>query len=180
LQASFVDLSSVAEAKEVGPERPLLRRADALAKRDKAATSEALLPPFHPANGDEKHYESKIGNYWKGLPHNVLGEVDPQAYAGLLSALATGAAADLEAIELGGALKLSNPQASYAYCLEGADSHTGLTLVPPEFASHDQGSEMAECYWMALARMSHFLSWFATREGFRQGEKEKPSKDGEE
>jgi len=150
--AGFLGLPKAAEAKEIGPESPAQRRADEFSRRDGTAIKDKLLPPTHRTNGDEERYFNKIGNFSKGLPHDVLGEVNLTAYSGLISALASGAPADFEAIQLGGTLKLSNPQSSYAYCLEGTDSHVGLTAVPPAYASNEQGSEMAEDYWMALAR----------------------------
>lgn len=150
--AGFLGLPTVAEAKEIGPEDPTQRKSDEFKRRDGTAIAEKLLPPNHPTNGDEERYFNRIGNHSKGLPHDVLGEVNIDAYTGLITALTSGDAFDFEAIQLGGALKLSNPQSSYAYCLEGSDSHTGRTAVPPKYASNEQGSEMAEDYWMALAR----------------------------
>jgi hypothetical protein len=150
--AGLLGLPTVAEAKEIGPEDPSQRRSDEFGRRDGAAIKEKLLPPTHRTNGDEERYFNKIANFSKGLPHDVLGEVNLTAYTGLISALTSGAAADFEAIQLGGTLKFSNPQSSYAYCLEGADSHVGVTAVPPAYSSNEQGSEMAENYWMALAR----------------------------
>jgi len=159
--AGFLGLPTIAEAKEIGPENPVQRRLDEFNRRDGDAVAEKLLPPKHPTNGDEDRYFNKIANFSKGLPHDVLGEVNLAAYTGLISALTSGAASDFEAIQLGGTLKLSNPQSSYAYCLEGADSHVGVTAVPPTYAGNEQGSEMAEDYWMALARDVAFADYDA-------------------
>lgn len=41
-------------------------------------------------NGDEKELPRYVAMYSKGLPHNALGEVAPDAYAQLLRALRTG------------------------------------------------------------------------------------------
>ena len=49
-------------------------------------------------------------------------EVDLNAYNAYLQALNSGKWADFEAIPLGGAATLSNPQAAYCYALEGADA----------------------------------------------------------
>jgi hypothetical protein len=157
--AGFLGLPTIAEAKEIGPENPVQRRMDEFNRRDGDAVAERLLPPKHRTNGDEERYFNKIANFSKGLPHDVLGEVNLGAYTGLISALTSGAASDFEAIQLGGALKLSNPQSSYAYCLEGADSHMGVTAMPPTYAGNEQGSEMAEDYWMALARDVAFADY---------------------
>ncbi len=122
--------------------------------RVSAAHDERTHPlPAHPTNGDEARYGSThLGNYSKGLPHNALGEVDPAAYAALLSALESGRPADFEAIPLGGQAKLAGPQSAFAFLLEGADSGSLATPPPPAFSSAEMAGEMAEMYWYALAR----------------------------
>ena len=157
--AGFLGLPTIAEAKEIGPENPVQRREDEWGRRNGDAAAEKLLPPKHPTNGDEERYFNKIANFSKGLPHDALGGVELPAYTGLITALTSGLASDLEAIQLGGTLKLSNPQSSYAYCLEGADSHVAVTALPPTYAGNEQGSEMAENYWMALARDVAFANY---------------------
>ncbi|MGA8733482.1 MAG: vanadium-dependent haloperoxidase [Terriglobales bacterium] len=157
--AGILGLPTIAEAKEIGPEDPEQRRADEYSRREGDAVKEKLLPPKHPTNGDEERYFNKIASYSKGLPHDVLGEVKLGAYTSMITALSSGAASDFEAIEVGGTLKFSNPQSAYAYCLEGSDSHVGVTATPPTYASNEQGSEMAELYWMALARDVTFADY---------------------
>ena len=131
------------------------RREQAFLIRLKAALLERNNFSFnHPNNEDEQLYASQnyIANFTKALPHNELGLVDPSAYSAELSALETGNFADFEAIPLGGTTKLANPQAAYAFDLEGIDSH-GLTIPPaPIFSSAETASEIAEDYWQALTR----------------------------
>lgn len=86
------------------------------------------------------------------MPHNNLGEVDLSAYSAWIKALTNGNPSSFEAIPLGGTVKLSNPQAAYAYDLIGSDSHHFTMMLPPSFNSAETASEMAENYWMALAR----------------------------
>lgn len=108
----------------------------------------------HPNNGDEERYKNQnyIGNYTKALPHDAIGQVDPKAYSALLEAIKTSKFADFEAIPLGNKAKLTDPQAAYAFELEGTDSH-GLTMPPaPAFGSPEEASETAEVYWQALTR----------------------------
>ena len=125
--------------------------------RVKAALSQREKFSFkHPNNGDEQLYANRnyIGNYTKALKkqNNGTGEVDPNAYQALLNAVQTGKFSDFEAIPLGGVVKLANPQAAYAFELEGIDSH-GLTMpAAPAFDSPQEVSEMAELYWRALTR----------------------------
>ena len=47
---------------------------------------------------------------------------------------------------------LVNPQAGLGFDLEGPDSHDLVMRVPPSFSSAEVLGEMAENYWMALAR----------------------------
>ncbi len=113
----------------------------------------------HPTNGDEQRYPDRIGSFTKALAHSNLGEVDPQAYQALLNALASGRKEDFEAIPLDLGAKLTNPQSGLAFDLEGPDSHS-LGLPPaPALASAEAAGEMAELYWMALARDVYWLDY---------------------
>jgi membrane-associated phospholipid phosphatase len=115
------------------------------------------LPAAHPVNGDEDRYPGRIASYSKGLPHNQLGEVHPDAYDTLLSALATGKPSDFEKILLGG--KLTNPQAGLAFEMQGPDSHAMAQPPAPAFSSAEEAAEIAENYWMALARDISFAEY---------------------
>jgi len=117
-----------------------------------AAAERAVLTPRQMNNGDEARYDNFIGNYSQGLPHNSIGEVDPNAYAALLTAVRSGKSSDFGAIPLGGNTKLANPQGGLAFSLEGTDG-AQLTIPPsPQLASAERAGEMVEDYWMALAR----------------------------
>jgi hypothetical protein len=141
------------QTEEIGPVNEEGRRTQAAMVRLRAALAERNRPiSRHPSNGDEELYANKIGNYSKTLPHNLLGEVQISAYDALIHALRTGEPRDFEAIPLAGPNKLQDPQASYAFLLEGADSHATGIIAPPAFASPEQTGEMAEDYWMALTR----------------------------
>lgn len=105
---------------------------------------------IHPNNGDEARYPNFIGNFSKGLPHNALGAVEPAAYQALVEAML--GRRSCESIPLGGKVKLANPQAAFAFHLEGMDTHN-LTLPPaPALASAEIAAEMVELYWQALTR----------------------------
>jgi hypothetical protein len=121
-------------------------------RRDAAIFQRDLPPTPSVSNGDEDAYTNRIANFSKGLPHNDLGEVDPNAYNAFLHALNSGQWADFEAIPLGGANKLSNPQASYCYALEGADAAALASPPAPAFSSAQAAAEMVEDYWQALTR----------------------------
>jgi membrane-associated phospholipid phosphatase len=132
------------------------RAAAALKLRVRQAVTQMLQANAlaHRTNGDEQRYADfgYVASFTKALPHNGAGEVDVTAYRALLHALGTGSAADFEAISLAGALKLADPQAAFAFQLEGADAQALTIAAPPAFASEEQAGEMAELYWQALAR----------------------------
>ena len=137
------------------------RRTSARLTRLDAAQLAFTRPlPVISNNGEENDYGGKrIGNFSKGLPHNGLGEVDPAAYNALLLALSTGNNADFEAIPLGGARPLRNPQAGIAFDLEGPDSHHLAQRPAPRIDSAEEAGEAAELYWMALSRDVNFSDY---------------------
>ena len=144
-----------AEADEVGPLPPNLRRVKTFQVRKNAALvylkeKERLKR----SNGDEERYTDKRANFFKGLSQNELGEVDLFAYAMLLKALDSGKPADFEAIPLSpfAERKLVNPQAAYAFDMTGVDSHATDSLPAPTFASATAAAEIGEIYWMAITR----------------------------
>jgi PAP2 superfamily protein len=110
---------------------------------------------------DELQFPTKIGSFSKTLPHDALGHPDPAAFAALVKAMQTGASADFEAIPLGGATKLKNPQAGFAFDLQGADAHALALERPPSFTSAETAAEMVELYWQALTRDVPFETYAA-------------------
>jgi hypothetical protein len=138
------------------------RRAQAYKLRRNAARDESKIPlPQHPNNGDEQLYSNRIGNFSKGLPHDGHGIVDPNAYASLLNAIASGAPAAFAAIPMGGSVPLVNPQSGLAYDMEGTDSHQLAIPPAPALASAWRAAEAVEVYWQALLRDLPF-SQYAT------------------
>ena len=121
--------------------------------RVEAAEAERdIRTPRQINNGDERRYDTFIGNYSQGLPHNSIGEVVSTAYQALLTAVRSGRSSDFANIPLGGNTKLSGPQGGLAFDLEGTDS-AQLTIPPsPALAGAERAGEMVEDYWMALAR----------------------------
>jgi hypothetical protein len=155
-------LSSPSALADTGPLDASQRRHRAFLIRRDAAIFERDAPPAPSvSNGDDDRYANRIASFTKGLPHNDLGEVDQNAYNAYLQALNTGKWDDFEAIPLGGAAKLSNPQAAYCYTLEGADAAAVPAPPPPAFASAQAAGEMVEDYWQALSRDVPF-SQYAT------------------
>jgi hypothetical protein len=134
------------------------RRVAAYRLRELQAYSDAKEPvPCHGDNGDEALYSStRIGSFTKGLPHDSLGQVLPDAYGTLLQALASGLPSDYDAITLGGTVKLSNPQGGLAFALTGSDPQALYQPPAPALASDWEAGELVENYWMALARDVNF------------------------
>jgi hypothetical protein len=108
--------------------------------------------PTHRDNGDEVAYDNHIANYTKGLPHDALGRVDPNAYDQMRQAVSGEEPGDFNAIPLGGPVGLANPHAAYTFDLVGADSHHLSLPPPPRFASAAAAAELVELYWQALCR----------------------------
>src|SRR5215467_9155475 len=146
-------LSSPSAFADTGPLNASERRHRAFVIRRDAAIFQRDAPEMPSvSNGDDEAYASRIASFTKGLPHNDLGEVDLNAYNAYLQALNSGKWADFEAIPMGGAAKLSNPQAAYCYTLEGADAAAVPAPPPPALASAQAAGEMVEDYWQALTR----------------------------
>src|SRR5687768_16952624 len=110
-------------------------------------------------NGDETLYPNRIGNFSKGLPHQANGEVVPAAYDAMLNAIRTGDPAAFEQIPMGGTVKLTSPQAGYAFDLEGPDAFSMVQPPAPAFASRENAAEISENYWMALLRDVPFTDY---------------------
>lgn len=161
IQGNAADRSfNQGESCDIGPLNARRRRQEAFRVRRDATLFQNNLPlPGHPCNGDEDLYAKKIGNFSKGLPHNCLGEVDRSAYKAFIKALMTGNPEYFESIPLGGIVKLSNPQAAYAFELAGPDSHHLSISAPPAFNGARIAGEMAEIYWRALTRDVPFANY---------------------
>ena len=153
-------LSSTSAFADLVPLNAAERRHRAFIIRRDAAIFQRDMPSAPSvSNGDEEAYPNRIASFTKGLPHNDLGEVDLNAYDAYLHALNSGRWVDFEAIPLGGAAKLSNPQAAYCYAMEGADAAALAGPPPPAFASAQAAGEMVEDYWQALTRDISFTQY---------------------
>ena len=154
LPSSVVEAAAETQASEAKTGSPGGGRAEkAYEIRRRAALYQKELPAVeHLPNGDDGLYPSRIASFTKGLPHNQLGEVDVKSYAALITALADGNPMLFSRIPCGGKAKLVNPQAAFAYELEGTDSHNLGMSPSPAFNSAEAAGEMVELYWQALAR----------------------------
>ena len=147
------------EAADSGAGATARRREEAFRTRLDAALYQKNLPqPPLSDNGEESDYPY-VANYSKGLPHNGLGEVDRAAYRSLLDALSADEDAAFERIPLGGVRPLRNPQGGKAFDIEGPDCHHLAIRPAPRIDQPESSSEMAELYWMALARDMSFTEY---------------------
>ena len=145
-----------------GPLTPEQRQRLVLDRRLEAARAGfAAASQPHATNGDEDRYPDRRASFSKTLPHNDLGEVDPEAYRNWLGILASGESAQFErtprdpqAVE-----RLNNPQATYAIDLVGPDATALPFPPPPAFASGEAAAEMVELYWLALMRDLPFRAY---------------------
>ena len=120
----------------------------------------------HQNNGEENKYKDAdgnrnfIANYTKGFKHHPktdrdAGEVINPDYRKLVDAIESEEPDDFEDLTLGPLApprKLTNPQAGFAYDLEGPDSQDAEIRLAPKIDSVEAAGEMAEVYWMALCR----------------------------
>jgi len=147
------DAEAAATATPAGTAPATARHAASYRMRTGVARTEFLIPPqANLANGDEQRHPTYIGNYHKALPHDSSGEVAPDAYGSLLTAVTSGDPNDFEAIPLGGTTKLTDPQSGLAFDLQGADGQALAIPPAPALSSAEAAGEMVELYWMALLR----------------------------
>jgi hypothetical protein len=119
--------------------------------------------PTHRSNGDEARYPDKRASFAKTLPHNNVGEVDPNAFTAFVDVLSSGDPARFETIPRDdrAEVELNDPQATYAFDMVGLDgAATGLD-PPPTFASAGMATDMAELYWLSLTRDVPFRQYEA-------------------
>lgn len=120
----------------------------AAAKAEKDATHIA----HQKTNGDLERYKDKRGSYSKALSHKSNGMVHQSSFKSLIHALKSGKSHEFNNIILGGAAHLQDPQAAYAFALEGADVAAYAIPAAPKLTSAQTAGEMVELYWMALLR----------------------------
>ncbi|WP_179946332.1 vanadium-dependent haloperoxidase [Candidatus Nitrosocosmicus hydrocola] len=124
------------------------------------------------SNGEENKYKDAngklnyIANFTKGLKHHEkshqdAGEVISEDYRDLRDAIQSEDPKELQDIILGGQQKFVNPEAAFAFDLEGPDSHHLAIKPAPTLDSEELAGEMGELYWMALCRDIPF-STFST------------------
>lgn len=122
--------------------------------RISAAVAEALASKIEhqKTNKDLECYKDKRGSYSKALAHKSDGMVQKNSFESMIHALKSGNPQKFNQIILGGARHLQDPQAAYAYSLEGADAAAYIIKAAPSLTSAQAAGEMVELYWGALLR----------------------------
>jgi hypothetical protein len=139
---------------------PSSRARAALDLRTRAANAQSLRELASLAtNGDEDAIPGRAACFVKGLARTQSGGVAPPAYQALLDALQSRDASDFDRLPRGGGRRLANPQAAFAFHLEGGDPHTFAMPAPPSIRSRAAASEVGELYWQALCRDVPFAEY---------------------
>ncbi len=118
-----------------------------------------------PDNGDLLRFTDFSANYSKALRHDALGVPNRMSYQSLIDALGTETFQGLNNVIIGTPgggpnSKLNGPDTSFAFDLEGLDSHA-FTIPPPapSVASAQTATEEVEHYWAALLRDVPFTEY---------------------
>ena len=122
--------------------------------RISAATAQAAAEKVthQRTNGDLQRYKDKRGSFSKALSHKSDGMVYHKSFDSLIHALKSGKYNDFSKIILGGDRHLVDPQAAYAFTMEGADLAAYTIPAAPKLTSANAAAEMVELYWQALLR----------------------------
>ena len=122
-----------------------------------------------PDNGDRLRYSDFSGLYSKALRHDGLGVPNQASYQSLINALEADESQTfnlLQQVMVGnpGAAtpnsKLNGPDTSFAFDLEGLDSHAYTIPGPaPTVRSAQTATEQVEHYWAALLRDVPFTQY---------------------
>ena len=127
-------------------------------RHNSAVATASISLDCHENNGDDERYPTRFASFTKGLPHDMIGLVDPAAYNALLNALNSGKFEDFETIPLGSinGRKFVNPQSGLAFELASADVQSFVMPPAPAFASANTAGDIVILYWMALLRDVNF------------------------
>ena len=155
---------SSAEASTI-PYQSNKRTNDSFIYRRNTAQANKINVGVLPDNGDRGRYTDFSALYSKALPHNGLGVPNATAYLGFLNALEDETFAALQNVIVGTPgggpnSRLNGPDSSFAFDLEGLDSHA-YTIPPPApaVATAQTATEQVEHYWASLLRDVPFTEY---------------------
>ena len=159
-QSSAAAQPGKSQASENNQRRSTRRQRAVQRRREAIRETLQRRPQFEqPVSQDESKYNSAVNyfaSYSKGLPHDENGEVDPDAFEALRSALTSEDGGNFGEIPQAGVRPLTNPEAAISYNTRGLDPNDVYSPAAPSFDSARTAGEMVELYWMALLRDTPF------------------------
>lgn len=150
-------LDHVFDGEPVSPSTGLHRQQEVFQLRKDVAHFYKNLPLApNVGNGDDARYANRIGSYSKGMPHDALGHVDPNAYQVYAAAIDRGDWEMIKQIPMGNPnsnrLTFRNIASLWSIDYFGPDAQNVYLPPAPAFASAETAGEMVEMYWHALTR----------------------------
>ena len=164
LQPLLGGKETVAEASVIGFDGSD-RSADSFNFRTAVAQAEHIPIVVPPDNGDAARFTDHSATWSKALVHDDLQIVNEASYNSFTKALTSGKFQDFQNIIVGnpGSTNftgtLNGPMASYAFDLEGLDSHATSVPPNPSVTSAQTAAEEVEHYWGALIRDVAFIDY---------------------
>lgn len=164
LQPLLGGQESQAEASVI-PYQPGSRAGASFAYRQNTATAENIDIGVLPDNGDGARFSDHSGLWHKAVLHDDLEIVNERAWQSFIKALGSGSFTDFQNVIVGnpGSTNftgtLNGPMASYAFDLEGLDSHATNVPPAPSVTSAQEAAETVEHYWGALLRDVAFIDY---------------------
>jgi len=158
---------STAEASTINYE-PNKRTNDSFIYRRNTALNNKINVGELPDNGDRTRFTDFSALHSKALRHDALGVPNRLSYQSLIDALETDTDNNFLALQNvivgtpggGPNSRLNGPATSFAFDLEGLDSHA-FTIPPPApgVATAQTATEQVEHYWAALLRDVPFTEY---------------------
>lgn len=158
------DPGSIADASTI-PYQSNKRTNDSFLYRRRVAQENKIDIGVVPDNGDRAAFKDFSALHSKALRHDGLGVPNKVSFQSLLDALESETFDGLQNVDVGTPgggpnSRLNGPDTSFAFDLEGLDSHA-FTIPPPApgVASAQTATEQVEHYWAALLRDVPFTEY---------------------
>jgi len=170
------DSASIVEASTINYE-PNKRTNDSFLYRRNTAIANKINIGELPDNGDRARYNDFSALHSKALRHDALGVPNKPSYQSLIDALETDTQNNFLALQNvivgtpggGPNSRLNGPATSFAFDLEGLDSHAFEIPPPsPTVRSAQTATEQVEHYWAALLRDVPFTEYETDTTGLVQ------------
>lgn len=132
--------------------------------RKTTAVAEQIDVGVQADNGDANAFTDGSGSFTKALLHDALGVTNQNSFQTFRRALSRGTFASFENVRIGTPnggpnSKFNGPMGSYAFDLEGLDSHATVIPPAPSVTSAQTAAEEVEHYWGAILRDVPFTEY---------------------